>query len=235
MKSGTAWIAALSAAALLVPVSGINAETKKAAIPSSNAFGRSFAEWQRDYWTWSWGGVGQAMQPGNVLFLTVPTPTEMQVWNGKNIGIGELSVVVKPGTKIVLGVLAWIGETYQDHNGIIGSHSPDDQAVWGVEHFTPPHGEAVIKLDGVPLINADNLAQFYFGPIDFQQTLWYSEASSYGSTGAIWVQGIGVTVGPLPAGQHTLTLYSWDDWGAPPDSPGQGWFNTWHITVQPGK
>ena len=233
MKNRKAGIVVLAAvAALLIAVPGTNAAKKGAANPASNAFGQSFAEWLRDYWAWSFAGVGQPMQQNNVMFLSVPTPATWVVQDGKNIGIGTMDVTVEPGTKLVLGVLAWIGETYQDHNGVIGSHLPDDTA-WPMTEFLPPKGEAVIMLDGVPLIDASNLSEFYFGPINFEETLWYSAASSYGSTGAIWVQGIGVVVPPMSAGEHTLTLHSWDYWMGGYGPGGQGWFNTWHITVQP--
>jgi hypothetical protein len=117
--------------------------------------------------------------------------------------------------------LGWIGETYVD-----GS----EDIPWPEEWFLPPDAEVNIMLDGAPLVNAANQADFYYGPIAFQETLWYPEPTGYGSTGAIWVQGIGVIIPPMSAGKHTLTLYSWDE------HFGVGWFNTWHITVQsPGK
>jgi hypothetical protein len=232
VKTNKAWLAALAAvAALVLAVPSINAD-KPAATPTSNAFGQSFAEWMRDFWAWTYVGVGQPLQQNNVYFLPIPAPATWEDRNGKTIGIGEMNVTVKPGTKIVLGVLSWIGETYQDHNGVLGSHDPDDPA-WVKGDFLPPNGEAVIKLDGVPLVDASNLGDFYFGPINFKETLWYGAATSYGSTGAIYVQGIGVVLPPMSAGTHTLTLYSWDAWRGLYGDGGAGWFNTWHITVQP--
>ncbi len=196
-----------------------------AAVPTSNAFGQSFSDWLGDYWAWSFGGVGQQVQPNGVFFMPVPTPASAEEWNGKSIGIGEMSLTVKPGTKLVLGILAWIGETYDPTFDI-----PDDTP-WPMSSFLPPEGEAVVKLDGVELMNASNLKDFYYGPAWFKEPIMYPEPSSYHSIGAIWVQGIGIVLKPLTPGEHTLTLYSWDNWQGIYGDPGQGWFNTWHITV----
>lgn len=235
MKMNKSWLAVLAAvAALGIAVPSMNADKPGAATPTSNAFGQSFAEWMRDFWAWTYGGVGQPLQANNVLFLSIPAPATWEDWAGKPIGIGELNVTVKPGTKIVLGVLAWIGETYDPAyiDPSTGKPIPNDQP-WPQSEFLPPNGEAVITLDGVPLVDASNLADFYYEPINFKETLWYATPTDYHSIGAIWVQGIGVVLPPMSAGTHTLTLYSWDSWMNLYGDGGLGWSNTWHITVQP--
>ncbi len=235
MKAAKLWRVAFAATAALLLAAPSAQADKKPTNTGSNAFGQSFAEWLRDFWTWNMNGSPpeQALQQANVLFVTIPAPS-VTVTNPDNkvIGFGDKSLIVKPGSKLVLGILAWIGETYQDHNGVVGSHGPDDVA-WPPEMLLPPQGEAVIKLDGKELMNLDNMAQFYYGPINFKEPIWYSAASSYGSTGAIWVQGIGIVIPPLSAGEHVLELYSWDaNFG---DGAGHtlGWVNTWHLKVLP--
>ena len=225
---------ALAAITVLLLATPSALADKKAANPNSDAFGQSFAEWMRDFWAWNWVGSppDQALQQNNVLFMTIPSPSTWQDVNGKWIGFGEQNLTVAPGNKLVLGILAWIGETYQDHNGIVGAGIPDDVA-WPKGMLTSPHAEAEIMLDGKTLMTTDTMGAFYYGPINFKETMWYPAASSYGSTGAIWVQGIGIVIPPLTPGEHTLTLYSWDEYFLDADGHKLGWFNTWQISVKP--
>ena len=232
MKIKTSYLAGLVLSlAFIIPASVLAADAKKnaAALPFSNAFGQSFEEWLQDFWAWNYVGVGSQEHPNGVFFMPVPAAGPNQDWQGKNIGVGEMSLTVKPGDKLVLGILAWLGETYDPAYNIA-----DDQP-WPKSDFTPPNGEAVITLDGVELINASNLADFYYGPAYFEEPLMYPTPSSYHSIGIIFVQGIGIVLQPLTPGKHTLTLYSWDRWEGLYGEGGQGWFNTWHITVAPPK
>ena len=240
MKAKTTWMAALiTIAALLIATTGISAEKnvqpqKNAATnPASNAFGQGFADWLRDYWAWSYGGVGPQVQPNNVFFMPVPVPAD-DAWetkDGKLIGTAQMDLTVEPGTKLVLGVLSWIGETYDPK--LVPPIPDDDPAFFTIADFLPPNGQVEVMLDGVPLINDANLASFYYDPIRFINPLMYAEPTSYGSIGAIFVQGIGVIIQPMTPGRHTLTLYSWDSWKGLYGDTGVGWFNTWNITVAP--
>ncbi len=236
MKTRTRWTTALlAAAALSIATTGLSGDQKNATTnPNSNAYGQSFPEWLRDYWAWNYGGVGPQVQPNNVFFLPVPVPAQ-DAWNvgqdGRLIGTAEMSLAVKPGMKIVLGVLAWIGETYDP---TLDPPVPDDDpSYFTFADFSMPNGQAIIELDGVTLVDDSNLAKFYYDPIRFKAPLMYAQPTSYGSIGAIWVQGIGIVLQPLTPGQHTLTLYSWDAWKGLNGPNGTGWFNTWHITVAP--
>lgn len=245
MKTRKTWLIVLAAiTALTVAVSSINAE-KKAAQPSSNAFGQTFGEWLRDYVAWLYGSGPGPMPQNNVLYLPIPNHGVLEDWDGKDIWVDETNVTMKTGTKFVLPILCWYGETYDPNwiDPMTGVPIPDDQP-WSQDWFLPPLGEVEVLLDGVPLVNAANQADLYFGPIAFKDTIWYDEASVYHSIGAIWCQGIGVIVPPLSAGKHTLTLYSWDSWqwlyedydentNEQRTWHGIGWQNTWHITVQP--
>ncbi len=224
-KSYLAVLALSLAFIMAIPAMGAAAKKNAAVSPFSDAFGQSFDEWLRDFWAWNFGGVGPQAQPNGVFFVPIPAPSANEMWDGKAIGIGEKDFTVKPGTKLVLGILAWIGETYDPAFKI-----PDDTP-WPMSSFLPPEGEAVITLDGVELIKASNLAEFYYGPVSFKEPIMYAEPTSYHSIGAIWVQGIGIVLQPLTPGKHTLTLYSWDKWQGIYGDAGQGWFNTWHITV----
>ncbi len=214
---------------IATPSLGAAAKNNAAASPFSDAFGQSFEEWLRDFWAWNFGGVGQQAQPNGVFFMPIPAPGPNQDWNGKAVAIGEMDLTVQPGSKLVLGILGWIGETYDPAYNI-----RDDQP-WPISSFLPPEGEAVITLDGVELINAANLKDFYCGPVCFKEPIMYPEPSSYHSIGAIWAQGIGIVLQPMTPGTHTLNLYSWDRWQGMYGDVGQGWFNTWHIAVAPPK
>lgn len=213
---------------LSIPSVATAAGKNGAASPFSEAFGQSFPEWIRDFWAWGYTG-GPQVQPNGVFFMPIPTGGPNQNWQGRNISVGEMSLTVKPGEKLVLGVLAWLNETYDPAYNI-----PDD-VPWPKANFLPPEGEALVTLDGVELINAGNLSDFYYGPIDFEPPIMYSEPTSYHSIGILSVQGIGVVLKPLTPGTHTLTLYSWDNWQGLYGAGGQGWFNTWHLTVAPPK
>ena len=230
--------ALLAGAVLSISSIGLSAEDnlqpkKNAATnPDSNAFGQSFAEWLRDYWSWTYGGPVSQVQPNNVLMLPVPvTPDDAWVIgaDGRNIGTAEMDVTVQPGMKLVLGVLGWLGETYDP---TLNPPKPDDSRTqFTIADFVPPLGQAVITLDGVELMNDANVANFYYGPISFEPPIMYATPSPYGSIGLIFVQGIGIIIQPLTPGEHTLKLYSWSYWQGMYGANGIGWDNTWHITV----
>jgi hypothetical protein len=222
-------VLALSLTFLIATPAMAAAKKNAAAVPFSDAFGQSMENWLRDFWAWNFGGVGPQVQPNGVFFMPIPTPGSTEEWDGKPIGIGEMNLTVKPGNKLVLGILSWIGETYDPAYNIA------DDAPWPMSNFLPPEGEVVITLDGVEIINSTNLKDFYFGPVSFKEPIMYAEPTSYHSIGAIYVQGIGIVLKPMTPGKHTLTLYSWDRWQGFYGPNGQGWFNTWHITVAPQK
>ncbi len=229
-RSSYAAVLGLSLAFIVAtPTLGAAAKKNAAASPFSEAFGQSFGDWLRDFWAWNFGGVGQQTQPNHVFFMPIPAAGPNEDWDGKAVARGELDLTVQPGAKLALGILAWIGETYDPAYRI-----PDDTP-WEMSSFLPPEGEVVITLDGVELINPANLKDFYYGPVWFKEPIMYAEPSSYHSIGAIYVQGIGLVLQPMTPGKHTLTLYSWDYWQGGYGDAGQGWFNTWHIAVAPPK
>jgi hypothetical protein len=191
--------------------------------PHAKAFGKSLTEWMKLYWTWALGG-DQAGQVGRVLFLPIPEG-ELQPRDDDDpfIFVGEADVTLQPGTPFVLPVFTWVGETYvQD--------VPDDEPLPD-EIFT--NMEVLVTLDGRTLIDSDtdDLGDFLFGPVDFDDVILYDEPQPRGenldAAGAIWVQGIGFVHHPLSVGRHTLTLDVFsDDFGV-------GFRNTWTITVRP--
>jgi hypothetical protein len=228
----------IAGAVLSIAITGLSAENKvqpktnAATNPGSNAFGQSFAEWLRDYSSWTYGGPVSQVQPNNVLMLPVPvTPNDAWVIgaDGRNIGTAEMDVTVKPGTKLVLAVLGWLGETYDPN--LVPPKPDDSRTQFTIADFVPPLGQAVITLDGVELMNDANVASFYYGPISFEPPIMYAAPSPYGSIGLIFVQGIGIIIQPLTPGEHTLKLYSWSYWQGLYGVNGTGWDNTWHITV----
>ncbi len=168
--------------------------------PQSSAFGKTLSGWMQ---TWIQAGPGQ--QVGNVLLLPLPVGTPSGgtgTFGDPQILQGHTDVTLKPGTAIVLPVVAWVGERYDFAAG--GSGHPADPKL-PQEYLTA--NPISVTLDGRTLIgsNQRNVSQYYFDvPLDIN----YASPSSYGSTGAIFAQGVGLVLPPLAVGEHTLTVDS---------------------------
>ena len=205
-----------------LPASGTLARDGKTIPPQSNAYGKSLDEWMKLYFTWLVSGSGPD-HVGRVKFLPLPSPDCEGEGTPADPAIctGQLAVTLKPGTPFVLPVVAAVGETYLDES----QDDPLDPSI-----FT--ESDALVKLDGRHLIDSrtDDLNEFLFGPVDFDAPIVYAEPTGYGSTSAIWTQGIGFVSQPLSVGTHTLTLHS--ELYVPQFNLGVEYNNTWTITVK---
>lgn len=214
------------AAALVVPVTPAAARPVHAPATSS-AFGRTLGEWMGLYWTWALGG-DQADHEGNVRFLPIPSGELVSgsfTPDDPGVLVGSLDAALAPGEAFALPVVAWIGETYDPDLG-----NPDD-VPFDPSVFVGTH--AVVTLDGEPIMDstAGDLEDFYYGPVDFDETIVYDAPTDYGAVGAIWVQGIGFVHHPLSVGTHELALESeiiLEDYNL-----GVRFENTWTIVVAP--
>lgn len=211
---------------------------------------RTLPEWMQTYMTW-WLGAGRANgkdpgRVGNVQLLPLPEGNDVKLVQGDGtygdpaVLEGHKEVRLEPNTYFVLPVITWIGEKYTGHGG---AGYPDDpplpSSTMGVNGDLGVPSPKV-TLDGQPLIDSTNVQQYYYDPATLHIT--YSKPSPYGSTGAIFTQGVGIVHSPLSEGSHTLTVDSWTM--APPDSSylnphlypegiGVHYINTWTITVAP--
>jgi hypothetical protein len=199
--------------------------------PHSNAFGDSLQGWMRAYWTWAFTGEPASGEVKKVKFLELPAGEWVSgagTYEDPGVYRGHLDVTIKPGTKFVLPCVVWLGEVYED-----GHVDPAAPAEWfGNDDFIG----AQVTVDGKAIISNENAADFYVPPTEFDPPIMYSEPSSYGSTGIVYLQGIGFVCGPLPVGTHTVTNYAWFRVPPPPNPWGATWGtiyeNTWTITVK---
>lgn len=172
--------------------------------PQSSAFGETLPGWMQQWIQGYFGGsfTDQGQQVRNVRLLPLPVGTPSGgtgTFGDPLILQGHTDVSLKPGTAIVLPVSVWVGERY---NGAGGSgHAPDPKLPQ--EYLTAR--QISVTLDDRPLISSDqgNVSQYYFDvPLDIS----YQSPSSYGSTGAIFAQGVGLVHPPLAVGKHTLKV-----------------------------
>src|SRR5262249_43628699 len=95
-------------------------------------------------------------------------------------------------------------------------------------------------IDGKAVMDSTlaSVSPFYIGPAPISVT--YPQPTSYGSIGAIFVQGVGFVHHPLSVGTHTIELVSELqippdpsilNLNVDPDGVGVIYHNTWTITV----
>jgi hypothetical protein len=231
--------AGLALAVALLAVVGTAVEAGgKASPPQSSAFGKTLAEWAQLYITWLIGGGADHV--GQVQFLPLPSGEYdggSFTYEDPGVLTGHLDVTLAPGTPFVLPVVTWYGETYSPDTGY-----PDDPPI-PAELFTDPDN-AVIKvyIDGKRVMDSTraSVGPFYYGPVPLDVV--YPEPTSYGSTAAIFTQGVAFVQPPLSVGTHTIELEA--ELFVPPDPEflnltlypdgfGVRYFNTWTITVSP--
>lgn len=196
----------------------------KIAPPNSNAYGQSLTEWMSAYWQaaiagddLSWGKVVGLPLPNGAYAGGAGTPEDPEIY------VGVESVEMRPGTPFVLPIVAWTYEIYED-----GSIDPEIP----FETFQSWMYPAFLTLDGKPII--EDFYSHYIGPDWWDEPVWYAAPTSYGSVGAVGVQGVGFVAAPLTPGEHVLTLESGFMFPGPPYGPyGIKWQNTWYITVVP--
>jgi hypothetical protein len=157
--------------------------------PHSHAFGKSLDEWTELYFRWFENGQDPESRVGKVAFLPIaPGPL--------------FEVSVKPGTPLVLPVVAWLAfgeddflpnEWFGDPNHIFGN----------------------VYLDGVAI--AEPNADYYVGPTELDPPL-FGVATHF--------QAIVFVTTPLTPGEHQIVLHSeFVDFGVAFD-------NIWNITVE---
>jgi hypothetical protein len=189
--------------------------------PQSNAFGKSFEEWnvlQTEYaLATELGDADVSDTVGRVRLLPGNFSSATPVFNIK----------LAPGTPFVAAPFFVFGERYDD------PAIPDDDpvALAPVLEEIFANAEIRIELDGRVVLDGSGteLKQFMWGPVYLDEPIVYADPIPRGDANAVaalWVMGIGAVYHPLPVGQHTLiqTVHS--------DFFGDFVF-TYHITVSP--
>jgi hypothetical protein len=168
--------------------------------PQSNAFGKSFGQWNvlQTQWAIDLGlgdGTGLSNPVGRVRLLPgaffTPTPT--------------FNITLAPATPFVAAPFFLFGERYDDPS------VPDDDPAALADLLALVFADAHIKivLDGRTLLDGsgDALKPFFFGPTYFDDPIVYDNPQPRGdvnSVAALWVAGFGATYRPLPVGRHVL-------------------------------
>lgn len=172
--------------------------------PNSNAFGNSLGEWMGIYWRQFLAGNlanGNTVSVKNVVLLPQSCDAPPCTFDIK----------VKPGTALVLPLVAWLG------------FGPDDvlpDEWWGDRNKI----FADATLDGLPIAQPN--AAFYTGVVGFDPTVPFELDDGTVVQVAVH-QSIGVVIRPLPPGTHKLVLHS------EIVEAGAVFDNTWNITVLP--
>jgi hypothetical protein len=183
----------------------------------SHAFGKTLAEWESIYWSWTYGGLtlptdanGNAVV-GNVALMPLP--------NAPGDGTpAHLDVTLNSGQAFVLPLWVLLGTDYTDG-------TPPDPLV-PVSVFQTL--QLTLEIDGVTVVGSANLmeyySQFYFAPP--------VPINSPPIDSIIWFEGIGTVHTPLSVGTHHIKL------DAKNTEPAFGaiieYHNTWTVAVRPG-
>jgi len=219
------WSARTAAALLLAALIVVPAEAGP-----PQAGNRNLDDLLEGWFTWALGGH-HPDHMGTVQFL--PLPSGQPVDDGAGTADdpvtlrGEIDVTLKKNQSFVLPLLGWTREVYQD--GTTDPFLPDAAFA---------DARVVLKIDGRTVLDSgrDDLEDFYVGPTRLDHPVVYPEPTSYGSVGTIGFQAIGVVIGPLSPGEHTMTLTAeLRATVADPNHPvntGAVYENTWHITVR---
>jgi hypothetical protein len=173
--------------------------------PNSTAGGHSLQEWFMQYLDHLFTGEPASGMVGEVLLLPAPA-----TWGGK----GHLDITVKSGTMIFYVPEAQIGCLWW--NGAVSD--PALMAGWH-KSLTTEH-----TLDGIPILQ--DLQRYYIPPTWFEAPHYFPPSKSHKApVAALWAEGFGFLIAPLPVGVHTLTSYVQDSWS------GGVWDQSWTITV----
>jgi hypothetical protein len=194
--------------------------------PQSNAFGKSFAEWnvlqtQRAIEVGLGGGTTRSDTVGRVRLF----PGEFFVTPR------EFDITLPPGTPFVASPVFVFGERYSNP-GV-----PDDDPI-ALAPFLEEKVFAITDIetvfDGQVLLDGTvtELKQFRFGPVFFDEPIVYAEPQprpgGLNAIAALWVTGTGSVYRPLPVGEHTLVYTVHGDGEVLRDFQ-----ITYHITVSP--
>lgn len=171
------------------------------------------------YWRWYYGGVGT--QSLGRMFL-VPLPNGEMISEDPMIFQGSLSFNVRTGKTLVLPLAFFLGEAYEEG-------PPDDPANYPMDYRD---SQLLLKVDGRVIADSTRtkLDCLYVPLTYLAEPIVYPEPSSYGSTEAIWMTGIGILLPPMSPGDHVIELqviaplaavYGFDF----------GYYNTWYVHV----
>jgi hypothetical protein len=172
--------------------------------PNSKAFGNSLGEWMGIYWRQFLAGNlanGNVVNLKNVALLPQTCDVPPCTFN----------IQVKPGTALVLPLVAWLGF---GPNDVL----PDEW--WG----DPNKIFAEATLDGLPIAQPN--AAYYTGVVNFDPPIPFDLGDGNIVQVAVH-QSIGVVIKPLTPGVHKLVLHS------EIIEAGAVFDNTWNITVVP--
>lgn len=176
--------------------------------PDSTAGGQSLREWLLQYVDHLFTGEPASGMVGNVRLLPAPN-----TYGGQ----GHLDITVKSGTLIFYVPEAQIGCLWW--NGTISD--PALLTGWRTSLTTE------LTLDGAPIL--PNLEPYYVPPAWFGSPYYFPPSKSHKApVAAMWVEGFGFLIAPLPVGEHTMTCYVQDAW------TGLVWDESWTITVVDG-
>jgi hypothetical protein len=191
--------------------------------PQSNAFGKSFEEWnvlqtQRALEVGLGGGTTRSDTVGRVRLLPGEFVNQFPVFH----------ITLPPGTPFVAAPFFVFGERYDDPT------VPDDDPIALAPLLKEIFATLQIRtvLDGRVLLDGTGteLERFQFGPVFFDEPIVYADPQprdGANAVAALWVTGIGSVYRPLPVGEHTLVY-----------TVSSGFFGTtsqftYHITVSP--
>lgn len=164
--------------------------------PTANFQGKSYAEWNvlASEFAITTGLTGQEFPDtvGRVRFLPY-------------YGATEFSIEVDPGTAIALPAFFIFGERYE--------HGTQDEATDEIVEFFLGTSFIETRLNGRVLLEGlgSELGAYQFGPVNFDEPIWYSEPQPRGpdfpnAVAAAVVFGVGSVYRPLPVGEHTLEI-----------------------------
>jgi hypothetical protein len=225
-RSAVTLLVALLGVVLAPAVSHGQGGTSPLVPPQSNAFGKSFEEWNVLQTEWvTTDGLGAGPPPSDTVGRVRLFPAEF--FDPQP----EFHITLRPGTPFVAAPVFVIGERYDDPN------VPDDDPIALADLLEGVFATVKILtvLDGQVLLDGTGteLAQFRFGPVFFDEPIFYADPQPRGpglnAIAALWVTGIGSVYHPLPVGEHTL-VYDVEDFivAVNPD-----FTITYHITVSP--
>lgn len=188
--------------------------------------GKSLDQWFKSYFEWYLNGSKPIKyQVDGVRFLPLPEPVPIPVDpNNPSPGVtftgGTLDISVKENQHLLIPLSTWTGEYYADGN-------KDDPSILVANDVF--NGTTIkVVLDGKSLYSgtAQQFNSFHFGPFNFDQPIPYAQPTTYGAKGAVWEEGTGFILPPLPNGKHQLKIET--------VTPvfGLGFDNTWNIRVR---
>jgi hypothetical protein len=197
----------LTCGVLLIALASLTARSHAQLVPpNSNAFGKSFEEWNVLH---AQRAIAEVFGGGSDVPETV---RRVRLFPGNfHTGPFEFDITLRPGTPFVSAPLLIFGETYDDPR--VADDDPEDPFIVDLIDNI----EVVTVLDGQVLMDGAvaELEQFKFGPVFFEEPIAFDPPQPRGTDrlpggeelfaiGAVWVQGVGAVFRPLPPGEHTL-------------------------------